>query len=73
MPAEPIKDATLDTDLISTVKKEIKEPMHYAARSLFSSTLYDIPDDQTLKASTLFHQEQNPKTYKVAQKLKESI
>ncbi len=71
MPAKPIKDATLDADLISTVKKEIKEPIHYAARSYLSSTLYDIPDTQTLKASTLFYQEQNPKTYKMAQNLKE--
>lgn len=71
MPAETIKDAILDTDLISTVKKEIKEPIHYSARSYLSSTLYDIPDTQTLKASTLFHQEQNPKTYKMAQSLKE--
>lgn len=71
MPVEAIKDATLDRDLISTVKEDIKEPIRYAARSSLSSTLYDIPDEQTLKVSSLFHREQNPKTYEIAQSLKE--
>ncbi len=73
MPAEPIKNATLDSDLISTVKKEIKEPLHYAARSHIRSTYTEELDEPTLEASTLFQKDQNPKSYLVAQDIKQNV
>ena len=72
MPAESVKNSILDRDLVSTVKEDIKEPIRYGARSRLSSNLYDVLDEQTLEASTLFDQEQNPQTYKVAQSLKKT-
>lgn len=73
MPAEPIENATLDTDLISTVKKEIKEPMHYAARSHIRSTYTEVLDEPTLQASSLFDKDHNPKSYRVAQDIKQNV
>ena len=73
MPAEPIKNANLDTDLISTVKKEIKEPLHYAARSHIRSTYTEMLDEPTLEASTLFDKDQNPQSYRVAQEIKQNV
>ncbi len=73
MPSRAVKDATLDRDLISTVKKPIKEPLHYAGRSALSSRFHDILDEDTLAASSAFDKKQNPKTYAAAEKIKESF
>jgi len=72
-PYMEVEDATLDVDLISTVKKPIKEPLHYAASSYLSSKFPDTLDNVTFKASTAFDKVQNPQTYEAAQKLKESF
>lgn len=71
MPSRTVKDATLDRDLVSTVKKPIKEPVHYAASSALSSRFYDILDEKTFNASLSFDKEHNPKTYQEAQKIKD--
>ena len=73
MPSHAVKDAHLDRDLISTVKKPIKEPTHYIASSSLSPRYHDILDKHTLNASLGFDKEHNPKTYQVAQKIKESF
>ena len=70
MPSMTVKKATLDRDLISTLEKPIKEPLHYAASSSLSPRFHDILDDYTLKMSSAFSKEQNPQTYVEAQKLK---
>ena len=70
MPSMTVKKATLDRDLISTLEKPIKEPLHYAASSSLSPRFHDILDDYTLKMSSAFSKEQNPQTYEEAQKLK---
>jgi len=70
MPSRAVKDADLDRDLISTFKKPIKEPVHYAASSALSSRFHDILDEHTLNASSSFDKEHNPKTYQEAQKIK---
>jgi len=71
MPSRAVKDTTLDRDLISTLEKPIKEPLHYAASSSLSPRFHDILDEYTRNASSSFDKEHNPKTYKEAQKLKE--
>lgn len=73
MPSRTVKDATLDRDLISTVKKPIEEPLHYAGRSALSAKFHDILDEDTLTASSAFNKIQNPKTYTAAQKIKKSF
>lgn len=69
MPKLEIKESHIDQDLITTVKKEIKEPIHYAATSNLSAKYYDELDDITYKASTRYDTKQNPQTYKAAQDL----
>ena len=71
MPSRTVKDATLDRDLVSTLKKPIKEPMHYAASSTLSSRFNDILDEYTLNAALDYDPEHNPKTYQKALKIKE--
>jgi len=73
MPSKVVKDATLDRDLISTLKKPIKEPLHYAASSALSPRFRDILDEDTLKASSSFNKAHNPKTYQEAQKIKNAF
>ncbi|WP_373031261.1 transglutaminaseTgpA domain-containing protein [Sulfurovum sp.] len=70
MPSHTVKDADLDRDLISTVEKPVKEPMHYAASSSLSHKFHDILDNHTRNASSSFDKESNPKTYQEAQKIK---
>lgn len=70
MPYKNVKDATIDTDLVSTTKKPIKEPIHYAGLSYLSSRLKDDLDEITTKAATAYDQQQNPKTFIEAQKIK---
>lgn len=69
MPARAVEDAELDRDLISTVEKPIKAPMHYAASSALSPKFYDILDEDTLYASTHFDRSRNPQTFHEAQKI----
>ncbi len=70
MPSRTVKNTTLDRDLASTLKKPVKEPMHYAASSALSSRFHDILDDHTLNAALDYDQEHNPKTYQEAQRIK---
>ncbi len=56
MPSRAVKDAILDRDLVSTVEKPVKEPIHYAASSALSSTFHDILDEYTFNASLDFDQ-----------------
>jgi transglutaminase-like putative cysteine protease len=72
MPSLTVKNATLDRDLISTLEKPVKEPLHYAASSSLSPSFHDLLDSYTLKMSSAFSKEQNPQTYEEAQKLKTS-
>ncbi|GIU00203.1 hypothetical protein TSL6_07090 [Sulfurovum sp. TSL6] len=69
MPARAVKDADLDRDLISTVEKPIKAPIHYLASSSLSPKFHDILDQDTLYASSHFDRNRNPKTYQEAQKI----
>jgi len=71
MPSRAVRDATLDRDLISTLKKPIKEPVHYAASSTLSPKFHDILDQNTLNASLNFDKAHNTQTYQEAQKIKE--
>ncbi len=70
MPARAVNDSQMDRDLISTVEKPIKSPMHYAARSVLTPTFHENLDQNTLDASTYFDPKSNPKTYQEAQKIK---
>lgn len=70
MPVRAVNDSEMDRDLISTVEKPVKAPMHYAARSALSPTFHDSLDQVTLDASTHFDNERNPKTYQEAQQIK---
>ncbi len=70
MPARAVNDSKMDRDLISTVEKPIKGPMHYAARSALTPTFHENLDHVTLDASTYFDPKSNPKTYREAQKIK---
>ncbi|MDQ7047375.1 MAG: DUF3488 and transglutaminase-like domain-containing protein [Sulfurovum sp.] len=72
MPSKNIKNSILDRDLISTVEKSIKEPLHYSANSSLSAKFYDILDEETFKASSTFESDHNPRTYTKAQKLQKS-
>ncbi len=71
MPSRSVKDSTLDRDLISTVKANIDEPIHYAGSSSLSPYYTEILDKVTLKASTYYSKTQNPQTYAQAQKIKQ--
>ncbi|MBT8349473.1 MAG: DUF3488 domain-containing protein, partial [Sulfurovum sp.] len=71
MPSRAVKDAVLDRDLISTVEKAVKEPLHYAASSALSPKFHDIVDTYTLNASLSFDKDHNPETFQHAQKIKE--
>ncbi len=70
VPAGAVKDAFLDTDLVSTSKKPIKEPVHYAAASFLSSSFQDTLDATTRTMALRVDKSQNPKTYIEAQKIK---
>lgn len=69
MPSRSVNDTDLDRDLISTVEKPIKAPMHYAASSSLSPKFHDSLDQDTLYASTHFDKKRNPKTCQEAQKI----
>ena len=73
MPSRTVKDATLDRDLISTLEKPIKEPMHYAASSSLSSRFHDILDKHTLNAALDYDPKFNPKTFQKAQEIKDQF
>ncbi|NKQ40129.1 MAG: DUF3488 domain-containing transglutaminase family protein [Sulfurovum sp.] len=70
MPKKEVKGSTLDRDLITRVDKNIKEPVHYLASSLLSHTFYDVLDEATYRASTLYYKDRNPQAYIVAQEIK---
>jgi len=72
MPSMTVKKATVDRDLVSTLEKPIKEPLHYAASSSLSPRFHDLLDSYTLKMSSAFSKEKNPQTYREAQKLKKA-
>jgi len=73
MPKRSVENAMLDPDLISTVKKNIEEPVHYAAVSSLSPSYVQTLDDVTYKAATSVDRLQNPQSYEQAQAiLKES-
>jgi transglutaminase-like putative cysteine protease len=73
MPAREVKDSQLDRDLISTLEKPVKEPMHYAASSSLTPRFHDILDDITRNESLYFDSTYNPNTYLAAQKIKEAF
>lgn len=70
MPSVTVKNATLDRDLVSTLEKPIKEPLHYTASSSLSPRFHDLIDSYTLEMSSAFSKKQNPRTYREAQKIK---
>ena len=72
MPESSIENSTLDRDLISTVSKNIEEPLHYFASSSLSPTYTDKLDDVTYTISTKIDTEQNPQTYKVMADIKKN-
>jgi len=67
MPKRSVENATLDRDLISTVEKNIEEPVHYAAISSLSPSYTETLDNVTYKISTFFDAQQNPQSYELAQ------
>jgi transglutaminase-like putative cysteine protease len=70
MPHIAITDTVLDRDLISTVKEDIKEPIHYQASSSLSP-LYPTPLDKHIyQASTEFNSSRNPQVYEKSQEIK---
>lgn len=71
MPSQPVIDSHLDRDLISTLEKPVREPIHYNASSSLSSRFHDVLDMHTYNASLSFDMKHNPKSYKEAQKIKE--
>jgi len=73
MPKRSVENAMLDPDLISTVEKNIEEPVHYAVVSSLSPSYVQTLDDVTYKAATSVDTLQNPQSYEQAQDiLKES-
>ncbi len=70
MPSRAVEKSTLDKDLISTVEKNIEEPLHYEAYSVLSSYYTDTLDKVTRKASTAYDRTQNPTAYSEAVKIK---
>jgi len=70
MPQHSVEKSLLDRDLVTTVKKNIDEPLHYVAYSSLSPTYKETLDTHTLKAATRYSATQNPKSYKAAQKIK---
>ena len=70
MPSRAVKNAALDRDLISTLEKPVKEPVHYAASSALSGTFHDILDADTREAALDFDPERNPRTYRQAQEIR---
>jgi len=71
MPRFAIENSTLDSDLITTLKQKIDAPMHYSATSSLAHTYKQNLDPLTYRASTKFDTNQNPKTLKEAQKIKQ--
>ncbi|RLA67968.1 MAG: hypothetical protein DRQ78_01980 [Epsilonproteobacteria bacterium] len=72
-PAKIIKNSHLDSDFISTVKEDIKEPIHYAATSNLSLKFRASLDKKTLHFSSAFNKEQNPQTFLAAQNIEKSF
>ena len=70
MPKYAVKESQLDADLVSTVEKKIEEPLHYSASSVLSPYYTQELDEVTLAFASYFDKEQNPKSYKEAQKIK---
>jgi len=70
MPNREVEESRLDKDLITTVKKNIEEPIHYVAQSSLQNKYADVLDDITFKAATAYSVEQNPQTYQHATELK---
>jgi len=70
MPKRVVEKSTLDRDLISTVEKNIEEPLHYPVRSSLSKRYADTLDVETLKFASHFSKEQNPQSYSEAEKIK---
>ena len=70
MPSRWIADSSLDRDLITTVEKPIREPLHYEASSSLSPRFHDLLDKKTLESASYFDPEHNPQTYLEAQKIK---
>jgi len=66
MPSKSIEDSELDSDLISTLKKDIDEPIHYEGSSSLSSIYVQKLDKVTKKFSSHFTPSQNPQTYSIA-------
>lgn len=70
MPAKPVKESTLDPDLVSMLKEPIKEPLHYLASSSLSHRYHDILNDTVYDFSTTFDKHSNPKSYTIANRIK---
>jgi hypothetical protein len=73
MPSRAVKNATLDRDLVSTLEKPVKEPLHYAASSALSGRFHDILDRDTREAALAYDPTRNPRTYQQAQKIKTNV
>jgi len=69
IPSQKVEKSNLDGDLISTVEKDIDEPIHYKAQSYLDSNYSDTLDETTYRASTTYDATQNPKSYAVAKSI----
>ncbi|SFV69887.1 FIG001454: Transglutaminase-like enzymes, putative cysteine proteases [hydrothermal vent metagenome] len=66
MPSTLVDKSSIDADLISTVKKDIKDPIHYEGSSSLSA-FYKIPLEKAIqKYTTAYNQTQNPQVYERA-------
>ena len=72
MPSFGVKNSSLDRDLITTVKKNIDEPIYYQATSRLSSSYPDKLDSYMRRVTTNFDRHSNLQAYKEALKIKNS-
>ena len=73
MPSLPTKNSKLDRDLISTVKKNIDEPIYYQATSNLSDRFRDQMNRYTYKVTTNFDKNSNPIAYSKSLKIRQTI
>ena len=70
MPIEAPSGAKLDSDFVTTVDKPISDILHYEASSALRYSYERGVDPITLRASVSYPKSQNPKSLRIAHKLK---
>ncbi len=70
LPFEAPEGAELDADFVTTVEKNIEEPLHYEATSALRFRYGREVMPEILKAASYFDRQSNPQSFAVAQKIK---